>query len=144
MKHILLIAINFFFLSPEKLHAQKDFAKLLPAADSSFGYTAENPVKLKKGNQEKSIENTHKFLGGLKTTDNQTLILLARSSVRNPGYKKPVIQITDRTTGMPLSGKLAMLDKCIFITSNTKDTVTLYVDIYNKGELFLPVGLKYD
>jgi hypothetical protein len=62
----------------------------------------------------------------------------------NPNFKKPLINLYDRTTGMPINGKLGLLDKYVFLTSSTKDTVTLFVDIYNKGDLMLPVGLKYE
>ena len=57
--------------------------------DSTFGYTSLNSLKLKKGNQGKSIDNTQKFLVGLKTLDNQSLTLLLRSLEKDPAYKDP-------------------------------------------------------
>jgi len=126
------------------VYGQKSFPKLVTSTDSTFGYTNLNPLKLKKGNQGKSVDNSYKFLAGLKTLDNQTLTLLFRATTDNPTYKKPSIKINNRFTGMPISGKLGLLDKYVFLTSTTKDTVTLFVDIYNKGDLFLPVGLKYE
>ena len=126
------------------VYGQKGFSKLKSSTDSTFGYTNLNPLKLKKGNQGKSIDNSYTFLSGLKTIDNQTLTLLFRSTTKNPTYKEPSIRINNRFTGMPISGKLGLLDKYVFLTSNRKDTVTLFVDIYNKGDLFLPVGLKYE
>ena len=126
------------------VYGQKDFSKLATSMDSTFGYTNRNPLKLKKGNQGKSINNSQKFLAGLKTLDNQSLTLLFRSSEKDPAYKEPAIRINNRFNGMPISGKLGILDKYVFLTSNTKDTVTIFVDIYNKGDLFLPVGLKYE
>jgi len=125
-------------------YGQKDFSNLTTSTDSTFGYTNLNPLKLKKGNQEKSIANSYIFLSGLKTLDNQSLSLLIRATTDNPNFKKPLIKLYDRSTGMPINGKLGLLDKYVFLTSNTKDTVTLFVDIYNKGDLFLPVGLKYE
>jgi len=126
------------------VYGQKEFPKLAAATDSTFGYTNLNPLKLKKGNREKSIDNSYKFLSGLKTLDNQTLTLLFRASTKNPNFKEPIIRLNNRFDGMPISGKLGLLDKYVFLTSNKKDTVTLFVDIYNKGDLFLPVGLKYE
>jgi hypothetical protein len=123
---------------------QKDFTKLMTSTDSSYGYSAQNPLKLKKGNQGKSIINSKKFLSGLITEDNQSLIYLFRATVGNPDYKEPKIKLNNRYTGMPLSGKLGLLDKYVFLTSNTKDTVKLFVDIYNKGTLMLPIGLRYE
>ncbi len=124
-------------------YGQKDFTKLTTSIDSTLGYTAENPLKLKKGNQQKSIDNSYKFLSGLRTLNNQTLTLLFRTSISDPAYTKPAIRINNRHTGVPINGKLGILDKYVFLTSNTKDTITLFIDIYNKGSLFLPVGLKY-
>jgi hypothetical protein len=122
---------------------QKDFTKLVTSTDSTYGYSAQNPLKLKKGNQGKSIVNSEQFLSGLKTKDNQTLIYLFRATVSAPTYKEPKIRLNNRYTGMPISGKLGLLDKYVFLTSNSKDTVRLFVDIYNKGTLMVPVGLKY-
>lgn len=123
---------------------QKAFANLTNVKDSTFGYTAQNPLKLKKGNQGKSIEYTYKFLSGLKTIDNQNLIFLFRKTANDPAFKEPAIRLYNKYTGMPLNGKLGILDIYVFATSATKDTLNLYVDIYNKGNLFIPIGLKYE
>lgn len=138
-----LLVLTLMFCSTNSF-GQKEFTKLTAATDSTFGYTVENPLKLKKGNAGKSIDNSHKFLSGLRTFDNQTLSLLYRTSTSDPAYKEPRIRINNRQTGLPLGGKMGILDKYVFVTSTTKDTVTLFVDIYNKGNLFLPVGLKYE
>ena len=117
---------------------------MLNSTDSSYGYTAKSPLKLKKGNQEKSMRNSYNFLSGLKTQDNQTLRLLLIVTIDDPNYKKPAIKINNRFTGMPINGKLGLLDKYVFLTSVTKDTVKIFVDIYNRGTLLLPIGLKYE
>jgi hypothetical protein len=62
----------------------------------------------------------------------------------NPTYKEPSIRINNRFTGMPISGKSGLLDKYVFLTSNTMDTISVFVDIYNKGTLMIPIGLKYE
>jgi hypothetical protein len=66
---------------------------------------------MKKGNQEKSIGYSIDFLKSLRTDDNQRLQLLQRFTVDDPGYLRPKTQLTNRYTGMPLSGKLGLLDK---------------------------------
>jgi hypothetical protein len=132
----------FFLLLINSLRAQNDFSKLTNSVDSSYGYTAQNPVKLKKGDQVKSIKNSYHYLSGLKTQDSQSLNLLYRSSLQNPNFKEPAIRLTYRYSGMPV-GNLGILDRYVFLTSNTKDTIVIYIDIYGKGELKLPVGLKY-
>ncbi len=125
-------------------YGQKEFSKLFNSTNTSYGYTAQNALRLKKGNQGKSISYSYSFLSGLKTQDNQTLILLFRAIVNDPNYKEPAIKINNRFTGMPISGKLGLLDKYVFLTSNTKDTIRIFVDVYNKGTLMLPIGLKYE
>lgn len=139
---ILLFAV--FICLANNSFGQQDFTKLETSTDSAYGYSAMNPLKLKKGNQGKSIINSEKFLSGLKTEDNQSLTYLFRATVSNPTYKEGKIRLTNRYTGMPMSGKLGLLDKYVFLTSNSKDTVRLFVDIYNKGTLMLPIGLKYE
>lgn len=124
-------------------YSQKEFAALQNATDSTFGYTPQNPLPLKNGNQQKSIRYASTFLRGLRTSDNQTLGFYYRSSMDNPNSKGSRLRIRDRS-GMPLNGKLDILDKYAFVTSTTKDTIILYVDIYNKGALMIPVGLKFD
>src|SRR5688572_14396680 len=113
------------------------------STDSTYGYTAKNPLKMKKGNLEKSIGHSIDFLKGLRTEDNQKLELLQRFTISVPNYAAPKAQLTNRYTGMPLSGKVGLLDEYNFVTSEKKDTVIIYVDVYNKGELKIPKGLKY-
>ena len=126
------------------VYGQKNFTKLTSSTDSTFGYTVLNPLKLKKGSPDKSIINSRMFLMGLKTLDNQSLQQVSRSSIKNHAFNCSVIQIKNRFTEMPVSGKLGILDKYVFLTSNTKDTIILFVDIYNKGHLEMPIGLKYE
>jgi len=145
LTHIFLwLIFGMLLLFTNTSYGQNEFSKLQNSPDSSYGYTAQNALKLKKGNQGKSIAYAYNFLSGLKTHDNQTLKLLFRATVDDPNYKQPAIKINNRYTGMPISGKLGLLDKYIFLTSNTKDTIKIFVDVYNKGPLMLPIGLKYE
>jgi hypothetical protein len=121
---------------------QSDFSHLTTSADSTYGYTDKNPLKMKKGNQGKSIDYSIEFLKSLRTTDNQKLELLKRFTVDDPSHVRPKTQLTNRYTGMPLNGKLGLLDKYYFVTEQKRDTLTIYVDVYNKGELKVPQGLK--
>ena len=137
------ITLATFFYFATKVYGQNDFSELTTTTDSSFGYAIHNPIKLKKGNQRKSIDNSYKYLSGLKTFDNQTLELLLRATTDSPFRNESAIKINNRYTGAHISGKAGLLDKYIFLTSNTNDTIILFIDTYDKGELFLPVGLKY-
>ena len=90
----------------------------------------------------KSIGYSIDFLKSLTTDDDQKLQLLQRFTVGDPGYVKPKTQLTNRYSGMPMSGKLGLLDKYCFLTTEKKDTVIIYVDAYNKGDLKILKGLK--
>jgi hypothetical protein len=114
----------------------------MTSTDSTYGYTDKNPLKMKKGNQRKSIDYSIEFLKSLRTLDNQKLDLIKRFTVDDPNHERSKMQLTNRYTGMPLNGKLGLLDKYYFMTAQTRDTLTIYVDIYNKGELKVPTGLK--
>lgn len=133
---VLVICI-FLLAMGSKAQAQKAFSKLPSATDSTYGYTNTNPIRLKKGNTEKSIMQEMNYLSGLTTKDKQHLVLLHRSAVANPGYKEPLLRDLYNSKG-------GVLDKYVFLTANTKDTITLFIDIYSKGTLMLPAGLMYE
>lgn len=122
--------------------AQKSFVRLQQATDSTYGYAADNPVRLKNGDTNKSIINEMNYLSGLITADKQRLVLLARTAVADPRARQ--VSVNDRFGGKPLNGKEGILDKYVFLTADTNDTITLFIDIYNKEEVRLPVGLRYD
>ncbi|MBS0031872.1 hypothetical protein ACTJJ0_31425 [Chitinophaga sp. 22321] len=123
-------------------NAQQAFTRLQQSADSTYGYAADNPVRLKNGNTDKSIINGMNYLSGLVTANKQRLVLVTRSAVPDPRGKQAIVN--DRFTGGPLNGKAGILDKYVFLTADTKDTITLFIDIYNKGAVMVPVGLRYE
>lgn len=124
-------------------YGQGNFSRIATSTDSTYGYTDTNPLKMKKGNFEKSIGYSFDFLQGLKTSDGQKLQFLQRSSVHNPNQKKAQAQSNNRYSATPPAGDGSLLDKYTFLKSAQKDTVTLYIDIYNRGNLKIPMGLKY-
>ena len=115
----------------------QNFSKLQQSSDSTYGYSAYNPLKLKKGDPVESIGNSKKFLNGLKSVSDQSLVILDRSGVVDPNYKEPPGGILESL------GDGGILDRYQLVTSTTKDTIILYVDIYHKGNLMIPIGLKY-
>lgn len=135
-----MLAISVGVLIANLTFGQLDFSKVPISTDTTYGYVNWNPVKLKKGNQGKSVGHSIAYLKSLKTDDNQELELLFRRTVDDPGYSNS--GITNRSNGMPINGKLGLLDAYHFVTSETRDTVIIYVDIYNKGDLKIPTGLK--
>lgn len=109
------VALATLLLLAKASFGQKEFLNLQTSADSSYGYTAQNPLRLKKGNQQKSMEYSYNFLGGLRTQDGQTFKLLYTATTDNPNYKEPKIKLRKRYTGMPLSGNLGLLDKYVLL-----------------------------
>ncbi|MCW3466231.1 hypothetical protein [Chitinophaga nivalis] len=122
---------------------QRDFAALPASPDSTYGYTADHPLKLKMGTPAKSAVYAQQFLSGLRTADQQYLLPLFRKTVADPHIPKLVSNIRDRYTEVPIDSKPGLLDKYVYLTSVTKDTITLFIDLYHKGNLLLPAGLEF-
>ena len=139
MKKVLTLAL--IFISTWTF-GQKDFLRLSESEDSTYGYTDMNPLKMKSGNLGKSIGYSYDFLQGLTTHDDQKLRFVQRITVDNPNYKRS--RTTSSDAEMPPGPKGSQLDKYIFFTSEKKDTVTIYVDVYRKGRLKIPMGLKFE
>ncbi|HEX8426940.1 hypothetical protein [Hymenobacter sp.] len=137
MKWILLL-----LWLPTTALAQKKSSLPVAATDSTYGYTALNPLRLKQGDMYKSMALAEVFLHNLRTPDDQQLYFIGRFSIKDPAYTPPAIPLTDRYTGLPISGKLGLLDVYIFRTA-TNDTLRLFVDVDHKGPKLIPKGLKY-
>ncbi|MEX1239250.1 MAG: hypothetical protein WEB30_06020 [Cyclobacteriaceae bacterium] len=140
---IINIIIWTFIFIPTWTFAQTDFSRTAVSIDSTYGYTDTNPLRMKIGNVGKSIGYSYDFLHGLTTHDDQKLKFVQRTTVDNPNYKRSRTQLTNPDTEMSLRPKGSELDRYIFFTSKEKDTVTIYVDVYRKGTLKIPIGLKF-
>jgi hypothetical protein len=125
------LTISLIFLS-SWCFGQPDFSDIPVSTDSTYGYTDTNPLKMKKGNPGKSIGYSYDFLSGLTTPDNRSLRFVQRSTVENPKNNEPKSNASSQ-----------QLDQYIFVTHDKKDTLTIYVDIYRKADLLIPLGLKY-
>lgn len=65
-----------------------------------------------------------------------------KSSKPGDHHTGPVV--TEHKSGSPiLLERGAILGKCVYLNRSTKDTITVFVDIYSRGALMMPVGLKY-
>lgn len=130
------------------------FDGLTTAADHTYGYTAENPLKLKKGQAAKSTEYAISFVSALEMEDGRSLILTRTALVFDPRYSEPIRKIDygSLTSGIqsPLHAAVpidnvvtkGVLQEYVFQTSDQKDTIHLYVDIYHKDDLEIPKGLR--
>jgi hypothetical protein len=133
----LSIYLSITFILIVNLSFGQNFSKLKQSTDSSYGYSVNNPLKLRKGDPLGGVSNANKFLLGLQTADGQELTIVSRIGVNDPNYKEKPGGIASNL------GDGGILDKYELLTSVTKTKIILYVDIYHKGGLMLPVGLKY-
>ena len=133
-----LISLFILFSISINITYGQNFTNLTQSTDSTYGYSDKNPLKLKKDDPVGGIKNSKEFLKGLKTSDGQNLTVISRSGVVDPNYKEPPGGI------LASLGDGGILDKYELVTSVKKDTIILYIDIYHKDKLFIPVGLKYE
>lgn len=132
---VLIFANNYLFA--------QNILEMKNSVDSTYGYLINNPIKIKQGNRNKTTERVKLFFDYLRTFDGQKLLLLWIESHQNPNFNSKKRTLKYRT-GMPVNGNLGLLDKFVFITEKTKDTLGLFVDVYNKSTIEIPIGLKIE
>ena len=123
----------------------KYFSNIKPTDDKTYGYSAENPITIKNGDLQNSINSSYYYLSQLATEKLNKLRIIQRYSIPNPNYKKPVLPLANRYTGQPMNyGNGPILDKYILIPENEKDTIVLYINPYIKGNgVKIPAGLIF-
>lgn len=129
---LLFLVLNIF----AEITFCQNFSKLSQAKDSTNGYTDNNPLKMKKGDPVGGVSNSKKFLKGLRTSDGQYLMIIKRTGIPDPNYIEPPGGLLKNL------GDGGILDKYELETSVTKEIIILYIDIYHKDKLFIPMGLK--
>lgn len=97
----------------------------IPANDSSYAYTQKNPVKA----GEMSPANERRFLNGLLGPNGEPLSYFRAGSCCS--FKTP--------NGM--IGGQGMLDIYRVFWEGSKDTLSIYINMYDKGNLRIPDGL---
>ena len=123
----------------------KFFADVKPAEDPTYGYVAENPIKIKNANLNNSIGSSYYYLSRLRTEKGNRLQLIQRFSRNNPNYKEPSVPLPNRYSGQSLNyGSGPLLDCYILLPESEFDTIRLYINPYSKGEINVPAGLIFD
>lgn len=122
----------------------KYFSSVEQSQNEDYGYTSMEPVKIKNGSLKSSINSSYYYLSRLRTEngDGDGLRLVGRSSVGNPNYKSTGLY--NRYSGQPIGGSGMLLDK-YFLTpaNNPSDTIIIFINPYQKGEIKIPKGLKF-
>ena len=52
--------------------------------------------------------------------------------------------MVNRYTGLPINGNAMLIDKYYLLAQISQNTVTLFINPYEKGIVQVPVGLKYE
>ena len=115
----------------EKLEFQDDDTYLLVnnAADSTYAYTSKNPVCVGGINEANAIAPTRYYLNALLGPNGEKTKFFRYGSCCS--FKTPNGLMDD--TGL--------LDH-YGVYWEGSDTVSIYINIYDKGNLFIPLGMK--
>lgn len=106
------------------------FKNIETSTDPSFAYTSDRPVCIFDGDIRSSINKAYYYIANLCNSKGNYMDYLGRFSMLNPNYKD----------GKGKS-KAPMLD--VYSYANGTDTLRIYVNVYEKGELFIPAGLTF-
>ena len=118
------------------------FSKAQPTTDTTYGYTADNPLLIKNGDMYSSMGAEKYFLQHLTTLNGERLLYVSRGSFSNPKYHSTGLE--NRYTHQAIGGGGPILDEYTFLVENRGDTIKLYVNVYKSGTISVPVGLKYN
>lgn len=97
--------------------------------DKTYGYTEKNPVKVGGVKENSGPKNERRFLNAL-TGPNGEEVSYSRSG-SCCYFKTP--------NGI---GDIGLLDRYRVTWKNSSDTVNIYINMYDKGDLLIPVGFK--
>jgi hypothetical protein len=99
------------------------------ATDDSYGYSQNNPIEVGGALQQEGPLNERRFLNGLMGPENQPISY----------YRQGSCCVFKTPNGFSGTG---LLDVYIVLWNDQRDSVSLYINMYDEGELFVPVGLK--
>lgn len=97
--------------------------------DKSYGYDQSNPVKVGGAKESIGPQNERRFLNGLLGPNGEKLKFFRAGSCC--AFKTPHGMIND--TGL--------LDRYRVFWAGAKDTLDIYINMYDLGDLKVPVGL---
>lgn len=100
------------------------------ADDPSYGYKKSNPVKVGGVNEKSGPLNERRFLNALTGPNGETIMYVRGGSCC--AFKTPN-GLLDNT---------GMLDRYKITWLGATDTLDIYINMYDKGDLKIPVGLS--
>ncbi|RFS19493.1 hypothetical protein DVR12_22935 [Chitinophaga silvatica] len=139
------IGCLFVFLLAAGMHctyAQSETKNLSTLAEKDYCYNEKNPGSNKMICDESGIQSEMHNPSEFTTIDNQQFQPMNKSSKPSAHHSGPVV-MEQRASSSILLQQNAILDKYVYLNRSTRDTVTVFVDIYSRGSLMMPVGVKY-
>lgn len=97
--------------------------------DRSYGYNKSNPIKVGGANDSSGPLNERRFLNALTGPNGETII-----------YERGGSCCAFKTPNGPF-GNSGMLDRYEITWLGATDTLDIYINMYDKGDIKIPVGL---
>lgn len=98
------------------------------STDKTYGFTKENPVKTGGNKEQSGPTNQRRFLNALLGPNGETTNYFRAGSCC--AFKTP----------NGLIGNTGLLDIYRVWWKDSKDTLNIYINMYDKGDLYIPVG----
>ena len=108
---------------------ENSFKLVEVATDKTYGFTQTNPIKVGGASEKSGPLNERTFLNGLAGPNGETIQYYRKGSCC--AFKTP--------NGFD---NIGMLDRYNVYWKGCKDTAVLYINMYDKGDLKVPVGFK--
>jgi hypothetical protein len=99
------------------------------AADKTYAFQKSNPVKVGTDRESSGPKNERRFLNALLGPNGEELKYFRAGSCC--AFKTP----------NGLMDNTGMLDRYRITWTGAKDTLDVFINMYDKGDLFIPVGL---
>ena len=86
-----------------------------------------------------SKENAYYFISQLSTKEGKKLKIVEHTPIYNPRFNGSPIGLYKRFSGLPYFGESQLIDKySLLVEGNDKDTIIIYINPYQKGEIKIP------
>ncbi len=112
-----------------EFYDNKTYLLTKTAADSSYGFTSENPVCVGGIKDENAIAPTYYYMNALQGPNGEKIKFFRYGSCCSFDTPNGII------------GNGGLLDR-YGIYWEDSDTLSLFINIYDEGNLFVPIGLK--
>lgn len=132
MKPLFIFVIALLFVdcgSKKEMLNSNTYLLTVKSTDSSYAFTKGNPVKVGGVKKNEGPLNERRFLNALLGPNGEKVQYNRAGSCCH--FKTP--------NGYDNTG---LLDRYEVWYKGSKDTVSIYINMYDKGDLFIPIGFK--